>query len=144
MKTCKDTGYTVREDGFRHCNYCGSLDSVELAELIKNKQATLHGADWKYGYPHKFYVKIINPNPERQVIISSGMKMKDDAWQRVDEYGPSGPILHGKFYMNHLQLIDIDIFNEIIPYINDASGITFARDEHGIKYSSPHFDFQKV
>lgn len=47
---------------FRTCSYCGSIHPEDLIEAIK-AGATLGGADWKYGWPHKFYVdKIPNPN----------------------------------------------------------------------------------
>lgn len=47
---------------FRTCSYCGSIHPEDLVEALK-AGATLGGSDWKYGWPHKFYVeKIPNPN----------------------------------------------------------------------------------
>jgi hypothetical protein len=47
---------------FRTCSYCGSIHPEDLIEALR-AGASLGGADWKYGWPHKFYVdKIPNPN----------------------------------------------------------------------------------
>lgn len=40
---------------FRTCSYCGSIHPEDLLEALR-AGATLSGADWKYGWPHKFYV----------------------------------------------------------------------------------------
>ena len=45
-----------RDSGYRHCSYCGSIHPEDLLILLENG-ARLQGADWKYGYPHKFYVQ---------------------------------------------------------------------------------------
>jgi hypothetical protein len=50
------TTWQVRSDGLRHCNYCGSLHPEDLVALVA-KGATIHGSDWKYGWPHKFYIE---------------------------------------------------------------------------------------
>jgi hypothetical protein len=46
---------------FRTCGYCGSMHPEDLYHALRNG-ASLHGSDWKYGWPHKFYVENI-PNP---------------------------------------------------------------------------------
>lgn len=43
-------------DGHRHCSYCGSLHPEDLLNVL-NAGASLGGADWKYGWPHKFYIR---------------------------------------------------------------------------------------
>lgn len=43
-----------REDK-SHCSYCGSLHPEEVRKIIE-EGGKLGGSDWKYGYPHKFYV----------------------------------------------------------------------------------------
>lgn len=56
---------------FRTCSYCGSIHPEDLLEALK-AGATLGGADWKYGWPHKFYVeKIPNPNVGQPVSRTS-------------------------------------------------------------------------
>lgn len=41
---------------YRTCYYCGSIHPEDLLRLLK-AGAKLRGADWKYGWPHKFYVE---------------------------------------------------------------------------------------
>lgn len=53
---------------FRTCSYCGSIHPEDLIEALK-AGATLGGADWKYGWPHKFYVEKI-PNPNAGQLVS--------------------------------------------------------------------------
>lgn len=43
-------------DSHRHCNYCGSLHPADLLQAVA-QGARISGADWKYGWPHKFYVE---------------------------------------------------------------------------------------
>ena len=42
---------------FRTCSYCGSVHPEDLMALVLGNKATLGGSDWKYGWPHKFYLK---------------------------------------------------------------------------------------
>jgi hypothetical protein len=39
----------------RTCDYCGSIHPEDLIRLVRSG-ATVRGSDWKYGWPHKFYV----------------------------------------------------------------------------------------
>ena len=66
----KDDGYGYP---FRSCAYCGSMHPEDLYNLLTtNPDVTLGGADWKYGWPHKFYVENIpNPKAGQRVSISS-------------------------------------------------------------------------
>lgn len=140
----RDGGYQDRE-GFKACGYCGSMCPEELANLIEEGKAIMGGSDWKYGYPHKFYVDIKNPHPDKQVIKSTKSWWDEETQQRKEEvtYGAQGEWLHFKFYTNHLQLIDEETFKKVAPIINKACGIIFDRDEKGLKYSAPYRGFQK-
>jgi hypothetical protein len=40
---------------YRSCGYCGSIHPEDLLKLLA-EGAKLSGSDWKYGYPHKFYM----------------------------------------------------------------------------------------
>jgi len=56
----------------RCCTYCGGIHPEDLVTLL-NEGVRLQNTDWKYGWPHKFYV-----------------------------IGPDGSWL-GKFYTTHMQ-----------------------------------------
>lgn len=38
------------------CSYCGSMDVARAIELLRTPGTHYSGADWKYGWPHKFYI----------------------------------------------------------------------------------------
>ncbi len=41
----------------RTCSYCGSIHPEDLLRFLEQAGHTLGGADWKYGWPHKFYLQ---------------------------------------------------------------------------------------
>lgn len=41
---------------YRTCSYCGSIHPADLITEIQSGNA-MGGSDWKYGYPHKFYLR---------------------------------------------------------------------------------------
>lgn len=66
QSTWRKKGEKLRPDAdlpepFSTCSYCGSIHPEDLLAALQ-AGATLSGADWKYGWPHKFYVDNI-PNP---------------------------------------------------------------------------------
>ena len=142
-ETALKEGWKDRE-GFKCCGYCGSMDPVELAELVKAGKATLHGSDWKYGWPHKFYVEVENPHPEKQVY-QWGRYCTDENGIRQEEehYGPQGPILHLKFYSEHLGLLNDESFAKVAPIISEACGIVWEKKEGKLYYAAPHHNYQK-
>lgn len=40
---------------YQHCSYCGSIHFDNVRQII-SEGGQLSGSDWKYNYPHKFYV----------------------------------------------------------------------------------------
>lgn len=48
--------WETREEGRLHCSYCGSLSPAEAVKLLKTPGTSFSGSDWKYGWPHKFYI----------------------------------------------------------------------------------------
>jgi hypothetical protein len=49
----KGSGTHWESDG---CSYCGSMRVSLAIELLKTPGTDYSGADWKYGWPHKFYI----------------------------------------------------------------------------------------
>jgi NAD-dependent dihydropyrimidine dehydrogenase PreA subunit len=140
----RDGDYQTRDNDFKHCGYCGSMCPEELAKLIEEGKAIMGGSDWKYGYPHKFYVDVKNPEPEKLFEISYRASYdKDGNYHKEDVQYAKREYLHMKFYTNHLQLIDDETFKKVAPIISKACGITFDRDEKGLKYSAPYHGYQK-
>jgi len=52
---------------YRTCSYCGSINPEDL---VAEENWAAQWADRKYGWPHKFYVDIVNRDPSTLFIIS--------------------------------------------------------------------------
>jgi hypothetical protein len=52
----KHAAWQTRNDGLLHCSYCGSLHPDEAVKLLTTDGTRYSGSDWKYGFPHKFYI----------------------------------------------------------------------------------------
>lgn len=140
----QDKGWGDR-DGYKDCPYCGSMEPVELADLIVQGKAIMSGSDWKYGWPHKFYVSLPNPDAGKIVQIGSSSDYNAETGERITTpiMGKAGKYKTRKFYSKHLQLIDDETFNKVAPIISEACGILWEKDEKGMKYSAPYKGFQK-
>lgn len=154
---------------FRTCSYCGSIHPEDLVKAIA-AGAKLGGSDWKYGWPHKFYIsEIPNPNAGKLVcrISGSGPLPLTDADRsrfvappggRV-EFGeddslhikrwtaqvfePDGPTTHGKWYNDHLMDLSDEAFAIVAPLLEQHAGIRFKRDAKGLGYAAPHAGYQR-
>ncbi len=54
--SCETSGFEIRSDGLSHCKFCGSIDIDTAIRLLETAGVRYSGADWKYGFPHKFYL----------------------------------------------------------------------------------------
>lgn len=48
--------WAAREDGEEYCSFCGSMTVERAIELLRTEGTHYSGSDWKYGWPHKFYI----------------------------------------------------------------------------------------
>lgn len=72
---------TAREDGpFRTCGYCGSMHPEDFASAEVASSGRLELADQKYGWPHKAYIDVANPEPDRLYCIGSAT-VADDTYK---------------------------------------------------------------
>jgi hypothetical protein len=110
-----------KENEFRQCSYDGSIHPEDLYIGLTRKGWTLEGSDWKYGWPHKFYVR---QNVEGQ------------------QYGNSV----GKFYNEHLlEVKDIDTQLILFQVVETHSGIKFhVHPTKGLGYSAPYNGYQSL
>lgn len=104
----------------RTCSYCGSLHPEDLYNLLQMPGTKLGGADWKYGWPHKFYVEV----------------------PQTTGYGAS---LHGKWYNEHLndEGLDEETFTRLTQLILEKSGIEFYKNEGRLLYKAPYAGYQR-
>lgn len=122
----------------RTCPYCGSINPEDLLTALQ-AGARLEMADWKYGFPHKYYVWDI-PNPragELRVVMSK--------WENgvlTEEKAPAG-LAWAKFYSVHLNDpgFDDEAFKALTSQLQlHVPEVTWERDEKGAKWSGrrPH------
>jgi hypothetical protein len=107
----------------RTCGYCGGLHPEDFAQA---EVRGVHMADMKYGWPHKAYLELRNPEPDTLFVLSatSHMRPEDedtyirardltieqraaifrDRWHSVYEGYRFHTVewLHAKFYTVHL------------------------------------------
>lgn len=154
-------------DGFRHCSYCGSLHPEDLITALK-AGATMHGSDWKYGWPHKFYVTVPNTIAGKVVGMggSSGGSIGPDTpgavWEstcahadcgeRTRAHGywtvpfmePAPATCQSKFYNTHLDDVEGEVFAELAALLKQHTGIEWTRDpEKGVGYRAPSPGYQR-
>lgn len=159
--TCHDNDYASKtfgaaswqvRDGLRRCSFCGSLHPEDLYSALTNG-AKLEASDWKYGWPHKFYVNgIPNPNVGNEVSKAFGsgplpMTEENKAhWNRIASthggrveitesegrwnakvYEPDGATTWGKWYNVHLMELSQEAFDLLAPLLNAGTGVKFER-----------------
>jgi hypothetical protein len=125
---------------FRTCSFCGSIHPSDALSFLKRNAPPvhLHSADWKYGWPHKFYVNgIPNLLAGRTVIMGRtfGPNTKDRSLGDPI-LGTAPNDVHAKLYSDHLQELPDDKFVELAQYITAQTGITFFISEAGLCYTS--------
>lgn len=143
----KRGGDTRNPDGepFRRCSYCGSIHPEDLIAAL-DAGGVLSGSDWKYGWPHKFYLIVPNPNRDRTAEIGSSSEWNDEKGERVDTpiMGSEGDF-NAKWYNEHLQDdgYDDEARALILERIKQASNIEFRFSDDGrLQYSAPYFGYQ--
>lgn len=107
---------------YRSCNYCGSMHPEDLLDAIE-AGATITMADWKYGWPHKFYVDFDNPKAGEQCVTGS----RDGQ----PTMGTAPSTITAKWYNIHLEDLDTDEFRVLAELLYVKTGVRFCRDEKG-------------
>lgn len=126
------------------CNYCGSISAKNLSTLLKDKSTKLSGSDWKYGWPHKFYIEFKNPEPNRLFILGTSSSPVDGWVQNTDgDYIKLGKrkTFQVKWYNSHFY--DDGVPDELWEQIAHASRIRFRiRQDGRLEYIAPYGGFQ--
>ncbi len=134
---------------FRTCSHCGSMNPEDLVKALE-AGASLEGSDWKYGWPHKFYVTgIPNPSPDTILLLgySSGGRNPDGTpirGIRDLKWDKAGPVRRGKFYNDHLLDLEPELFARVSKVLVEKSGIEFKIGDDGkLHYRAPHHNYQR-
>lgn len=159
--------FTKRDDDenygypFKQCSYCGSIDPEDLIRFLK-EGCTMHSADWKYGWPHKFYIDGI-PNPKAGVMVTSYVtcdqppkdEMDRGEWELYEtgyfnrhdgsketSYRQSSACYsapkhtNAKFYSVHLKDLTPEAFTELADLIAGKTGVRFKMVDGKLMYSA--------
>jgi hypothetical protein len=118
-----------------YCGYCGSVHPEDAVRFLKQPGTTFSGSDWKYGWPHKFYIAPPSPEPEKEVEIGSRSERVDGKFVTTPIMGKRST-LHAKFYNNHLKDAAPEVFEEFAALSEKIFGIKWSKDEKGISYDS--------
>jgi hypothetical protein len=113
---------------YRTCTHCGSIHPEDFLHWLANG-ARLNESDWKYGWPHKFYVEDI-PNPQ------AGKRVCNGSDNGAPTYGEGAKHTHAKWYNIHLKDLEGEAFEAVVAVLRERTKIEFSRDEKGIKFRS--------
>lgn len=141
---------------WRTCSYCGSMHPLDLLGfMLRGEISNLGDADWKYGWPHKFYLDV--PNPHAGKLASSGsfgggagytleqMQREypgyinwrgsaHEGWKADVTPTPAPASMHGKFYSVHLKDLSEEEFGALQVALAARSGISFERQGEKLLY----------
>lgn len=95
-----------REDNT--CSYCGSIHPNQALFRLSTPGHSVSGADWKYGWPHKFY---LDPLP-----------------------GSDQKLGATKFYNDHLMDADQSVFEQISNLSERLLGIKWDKHEGQLRW----------
>lgn len=128
---------------FRTCWYDGSMHPEDLYNFLVDPAltVTLGGSDWKYGWPHKFYVEGI-PNPlAGKKVCDGGTYGPGD--ERVMHYTAGPATTHAKFYTEHIaDIIDQETLRIFTELLAAKSGVTFSMKDGQLNYRAPYHGYQ--
>lgn len=144
------------EQTYRSCSYCGCIHPEDLYQLLQNEAGVnLGGSDWKYGWPHKFYVDGI-PNPRVGVTYTiwtyGGQGDEYQEYTRYDgtkgfrkPYGTRSapPTQQAKWYNQHLDELERPTFEVFSKLLDERTGVRFFYEDGKLKYQAPYQGYQR-
>jgi len=117
------------------CSYCGSITIDAAIAAFTTTGVEWSGSDWKYGWPHKFYLTFPCPSYERIVGAEYNGGQRKDVRATVTTR-------NYKFYCTHLRDAtqeQLDLWNRVAAPI---CKIEFQHSEEGLKFKAPHHGYQ--
>jgi len=150
-----------RDEGVKRCWYCGSLEPVEMLSLFQAGRVVRYsGSDWKYGYPHKFYLDIDSGKPAVTYYVINDERVTKEEYDKAmadSNYRcrPGGGrsmgsghergtgLIYAKFYTEHLKDVeDKELFTRVTQMIYEKFRINFGIQDGKLMYSAPCHGYQ--
>lgn len=123
------------DDGFEHCSYCGSITVADMLRLMQTPETHYSGSDWKYGWPHKFYIDAkIEPRKRNTSAMYENGK-ETYGYSIVDKE-------HLKFYSTHLLDATEEQIKEWNEKVMPKLGIEFKFDNEKLMFGAPNSGYQ--
>ena len=118
---------------FRTCGYCGSIHPADLLAELESGAKLDATVDWKYGWPHKFYVEGI-PNLLAGKVVRTGGSYKDGVETPI--MSPAPQHAHAKWYNAHLsdEGYSPEALSKLIDALAKRTGIHFEIEGDRLKY----------
>lgn len=126
---------------FRSCSYCGSIHPEDLLRALTELGAALTGSDWKYGWPHKFYVEQLPTGIPEGTEIKAGSNYANGVDKPI--MGKQSKYAHAKWYNEHLFDLDAECFAAMAKVLFEHAHIEFFKDGEAVKYRAPSHGYQK-
>jgi hypothetical protein len=123
-----------KTERFPTCSYCGSLSIEAVLQAFQTAGMEWSGSDWKYGWPHKFYLEI--PCEPMMACVSRGPDPDQFGYARRTKE-------HFKFYSEHLIDATPEQLEEWNRVVMPITKIRFVIGSDGeLRYSSPCHGYQ--
>lgn len=134
--TTTDMDGTRHDFDFESCTYCGSISIDAAIKAFQTPRTNWSGSDWKYGFPHKWYVDVQHDPIMR--VLSSTMS------GGVTTYGEKREVrsYHGKFYVTHLDAATPEQWIEWVRFVEPVIGIRFEMTDGKLMYRAPYHGYQ--
>lgn len=118
---------------FRTCWFCGSINPQDLFELAQINPIRLASTDWKYGWPHKFYVEGIR-HPRAGEVAQVGATHYRGVVTPI--MGEISDTVSAKLYVEHFmdEGYDDEAFKAFQDLVYRQSGILFAVEAGRLRY----------
>lgn len=127
----------VNPDLWLTCSYCGSVTPEDFLRFCQMPGMRYSGSDWKYGFPHKFYLTV--PCEAYERVVSSTWQHGKCQEVKLDMVSTR----YAKFYTKHFEDATDAQLAEYTTVGQPLFGIEFGRDETGrIYYRAPQHGYQ--
>lgn len=110
------------------CSYCGSITVADVLKAFQTPGVRWSGSDWKYGWPHKFYISIpCEPYTACVGARSGGGRPTeyDYGERRYDEH---------KFYAEHMVDATPEQIEEWKRVVEPITGVRYEVEGRDLRY----------
>ena len=118
------------------CSYCGSITVARFLAALQVAGTRYSGSDWKYGWPHKFYVEV--PCEPYRAYVTGNYYTNGDGKRVANIVHDERRMEHNKFYCTHLLDATDAEFALWLKIATPLLGVHFWRDSTGrVQWSAP-------